>query len=86
MIDTILSVLLGYLACGLLVLLWSAYESASEFCRFKIQHPEQPIQIQFANLYYQMLSWPAVLMVKFVQWRYMDRMVESAQNYNQRNR
>lgn len=79
--TTIIYAFLGYFFVGLLVMAVSAYETAVEFCEFKTQSPAQPVQIQFSNLYYQLLAWPGVLIVKFVQWQYSDRLKASAAAY-----
>lgn len=81
MLNTFLSVALVYLALGLVIMCWSAYETGKEFCQFKVQAPEQPIQIQFMNLWFQMLAWPAVLVIKFVQWQYSDQLKQAVENF-----
>lgn len=82
MLNTILTFALVYFIVGLIVMVWSAYETGKEFCEFKIQAPEQPIQIQFSNLWFQVLAWPGVLVIKFVQWQYSDQLKAAVERFN----
>lgn len=82
MLNTFLTFALVYFIVGLIVMVWSAYETGKEFCEVKIQAPEQPIQIQFSNLWFQVLAWPGVLVIKFVQWQYSDQLKAAVERFN----
>lgn len=82
MLNTFLTFALVYFIVGLIIMVWSAYETGKEFCEFKIQAPEQPLQIQFSNLWFQVLAWPGVLVIKFVQWQYSDQLKAAVERFN----
>jgi hypothetical protein len=68
--TTFLLLLSIYLVIGVGTLIYSAWESATLFCKMRIEQPGQPVNIQFSNLYFQMLAWPAFIAVKMVQRKY----------------
>lgn len=84
MIDILIKIVLVWFACGLVVMLVSAYETGREFCEFKVQNPSHPVQIQFANLFSQMAAWPAVLLIKLIQNSYRSRLEQSIKEHNER--